>query len=403
MKSRNAVDTLKGYFYQFDYSIKKLLELKHSNDSITIEKIEDVDIETATDITAIQCKYYAKTEYNHSVIAKPIRLMLSHFIQNRQLGKNEINYSLYGYYNSGQNKLSLPISITDFKDNFLTYTKDKTIQYHHIHLSASDNDLSDFLSLLTIDINAQEYDFQQKSILDLLMLEFSCSEFEAENYYYNNALKLIKQASIKDNALNRRISRKDFINDINSKHILFNKWYVEFKSLKGHFKNIRNEYFTNLNTSPFERLFLFEIDNDKYLRSELKELLLLLSKKWSKISKRESTSFCPYVYLHGIGENELIDLKTELISENFKFVDGFSFFGATFNVKSLIQQANDGNGIKLKFINKKEYIADILIESSKTKELYQFYFKTPYYACDSQSIKNIKIQIKELKNIKEII
>ena len=46
MKDRNAVSTLKGYFYQFDFSILQLLSLASMTDKVTIEGIEDVDITT---------------------------------------------------------------------------------------------------------------------------------------------------------------------------------------------------------------------------------------------------------------------------------------------------------------------------------------------------------------------
>ena len=71
-KGRDAIDTITGYYYQFDYSILQLLDLENENNTITIEGIEDVDISEEAGLTAIQCKYYDKTEYNHSVIAKPI-------------------------------------------------------------------------------------------------------------------------------------------------------------------------------------------------------------------------------------------------------------------------------------------------------------------------------------------
>ena len=69
MKDRAAIDTIKGYFYQFDYSIDQILTLPNDNDKIVIEGVEDIDVKTATDELAVQCKYYAKSEYNHSVIA----------------------------------------------------------------------------------------------------------------------------------------------------------------------------------------------------------------------------------------------------------------------------------------------------------------------------------------------
>jgi hypothetical protein len=36
MKERTAIDTIKGYFYQFDYAIAKLLELGKDTDTIIV-------------------------------------------------------------------------------------------------------------------------------------------------------------------------------------------------------------------------------------------------------------------------------------------------------------------------------------------------------------------------------
>ena len=92
---RSAIDTIRGYCYQFDKSILEVLSLESDTDSIEVEGIEDVDIVQQGELSAIQCKYYEKTSYNHSVIAKPIRLMLEHFSKNTdQIG----NYHLFRHY-----------------------------------------------------------------------------------------------------------------------------------------------------------------------------------------------------------------------------------------------------------------------------------------------------------------
>ncbi len=41
---RSAVDTLTGYFYQFDQSILEILNLSSLEDSVAIECIEDIDV-----------------------------------------------------------------------------------------------------------------------------------------------------------------------------------------------------------------------------------------------------------------------------------------------------------------------------------------------------------------------
>ncbi|MFT6948792.1 MAG: hypothetical protein ACJARP_003226 [Vicingaceae bacterium] len=403
MTDRTAIDTIKGYFYQFDYAIAKLLELGNDTDTIIVEGIEDVDVSTATEETAIQCKYYAKTEYNHSVIAKPIRLMLDHYKEVTNGTKHRINYKLYGYFHSGQTKLTLPIDSTFLKDHFLTYTENKVKYYHHTKHSLTDTQLEDFISLLNIDISALEYQSQVSKISTLMTSQFGCTPFEAEHFYYNNALKTIKDIAVEGNIAKRKISKLDFLKKIDFKRILFNEWFVTYKGKAKLFTELRAHYFTGLNTSPFERLFIIELPTTNYVRAELKDLILTISIKWSKLSAREPNPFCPYMYLHNIPPQELLDLKKELYSEGFTFIDGFDFDGSEFNPKSISKTANNSNSIKLKILNKFEHIDLTVSETIKTKEIYQFYSTNPFFDISYPSVKQVKIQFSQLTDIKKII
>ncbi|WP_333651653.1 hypothetical protein [Lacrimispora sp.] len=85
MKDRSAVNTLKGYFYQFDFTILQLLKLEHITDKIMVEGIEDVDISSADSKIAIQCKYYESTEYNHSEISEVIKYLLMDFAERKNI------------------------------------------------------------------------------------------------------------------------------------------------------------------------------------------------------------------------------------------------------------------------------------------------------------------------------
>ncbi|WP_192501838.1 DUF4297 family anti-phage-associated protein, partial [Flavobacterium sp. PL002] len=305
MADRTAIDTIRGYFYQFDYSIISLLNLSNDTDSILVEGIEDVDITTATETSAIQCKYYENTEYNHSVIKKPIMLMLDHFKQVK-LGKQaQIKYKLKGYYQSGHLKLLLPLSLQNLKDDFLTYTctekvnnvNTKVKHFHHDDLTLNDIELNEFIQLLEIDINAVEFEKQYNNIITLLKSTFSCTEFSAEFYFYNSALKVIRDISKDKNQLNRNITKSEFLKRINNSNLLFNEWFVLKKGKNIHYSNLRKEFFGDVNILFKERFFLFEINQGSYSRSELKELLYLIIKKYSKIKLQEKP-FSPYVYIH---------------------------------------------------------------------------------------------------------
>ncbi|MDA0383081.1 DUF4297 family anti-phage-associated protein [Vibrio owensii] len=404
MSNRSAIDTIKGYFYQFDLSIDQLLKLDDEDSYIDIERIEDLDITESSEKIAVQCKYYSKTEYNHSVISKPIRQMLSHYKDSIVNNKKAIKYKLYGYYRSGQDKLNWPLSVDEFKENFLIFTeKKKKIRFHE-EIKLSDSEIDGFINRVHVDIKASSYDEQYCNIIKLLSKIFSCSNFEAEHYYYNNALNKIREISILDDEEKRRITKREFLSSINKKEMLYNTWFINKIGQDAYFKRIRKQYFTSngLNTSPYERVFSFSIkDNEDFY--EVKTLILKIQHKWSKLSKRDTdNSYCPYIYIHNAKEKYLIELKKALRNEGFKLIDGFDFYGDDFNVSSITQKATFNNEIKIKFFNSESNLYESLNQIIKTKEVYQFYNDSPYLKIDDKSIRKIDIQVSCIKDIMEI-
>ncbi|HDZ85229.1 MAG TPA: hypothetical protein ENH35_01605 [Candidatus Moranbacteria bacterium] len=407
MKDRTAIDTLRGYFYQFDSSILEILNLGKLTDEITIEGIEDIDVASATETTAIQYKYYEKTEYYHSVIAKPIRLMLDHFKEVKDGRKHKVNYKLYGYFRSGQSKLTVPIDLLTLKDKFLTYTEAKTKTHHYLKLSLNDNDLDDFLGLLEVDVNGKEFEEQFREVISFFKRQFNCSEFVAEHFYYNNALRIIKDLSKEHDITERKITKNTFLSKLDTSSILYNEWFILRKGKKAYFSALRKEYFTDLNISPFERFFLIKINEDGYTRQELKEIIFLISKKWAKVHKRYTDKiphpFSPYIYIHGISETELIELKNDLQNDDFIFSDGYNFLGAQFNVTSIISKPERINPIRIKMINTIQNLQESIKTILKTKNIFQFYLTDPFFNYDNTAVKHIKIKITKLSDIKHII
>lgn len=385
---RTAIDTITGYYYQFDYYILQLLNCA-GNDEVCIEAIEDVDIRIADETTAVQCKYYAKTEYNHSVIANPIRLMLNHFKKNTT-NRDNIYYKLYGHFKSGQSKLNQPISLIFLKEKFLTYTKNGVKHEHHKDLNLSDSELSQFLKHLTININAVEFSVQKQLITTKLKELFRCSEFEAEYYYYNNALRIVRDLSTKQNIQERTITTQEFKERINSKSELFDIWFLKFKGKRDYCRAIKQEYFSTLNISPYSRFFLIDCDST-ISEPDIKSIVLKISRNWSKLSARDPKPFCPYIYLHGASDQTILNIKKALQNDNVYFIDGYDFKGADFKAKSIVRKPCAQNGIKLKFITALDQIDDILDEISSTRVIYQFFLDAPYYRNASHQMHLIKI------------
>ena len=404
MTDRSAVNTIRGYYYQFDYSILRVLQLSELDQGIAIECIEDIDIHTATDVTAVQCKYYAGTEYNHSVIKPAIIHMLSHFKKFKDDSIPYIRYTLRGHYKSGHNKLKIPIDVMFLKQHFLSHKADNSQKCHHDELGLTDDDLAEFLNVLELDINAMSFEDQIDEIIRELMNKYNCTRFAAKYFYFNNAIATIRELAIEKQATKRFITKREFFEKIDTSSVLFNEWFVRRKGKKIHFAELRQEYFTKLNSSPFERFFLLEVEPNSYLRSNLKYILYQISEKWSKTSKRHGTSsFCPYVYLHGIDHVELINLKLELEAESFVFIDGYGFKDALFNVDSITVRAAYENRIKLKILNSIADLEATLSKVTKTREVYQFHLEQIYFETHIQAVKHVKIQLESLNDIMAII
>ncbi|GAB4061476.1 DUF4297 family anti-phage-associated protein [Uliginosibacterium sediminicola] len=221
MTDRSATATIKGYFYQFDQTIVRLLEgSEHA--SVTVEGIEDIDIDDGNDSAFVQCKYYEGTEYNHSVIKEAVIHMLRHFHAAGCPASQVIKYRLYGHYRSGQTKLTLPLTDNFLKVNFLTYTKDKEEHKVHEELGLSGPQLAAFRSLLDIDVNALSYDAQQTKLLKLLELAIpGCSDVDAKVFYYPSAINVIQRLAIQADEARRKITKKNFLREVNSKDVIF--------------------------------------------------------------------------------------------------------------------------------------------------------------------------------------
>lgn len=392
---RDAVDTIRGYCYQFDKAIFEVLNLPALDDYIEVESIEDVDVNKSGTYTAFQCKYYENTDYNHSIIAKPLRLMLSHFKANSNFTGN---YYLHGHYKSGHAKLTLPITIDFLKSTFLTYSEKKVQRQHHTELNISDQELDAFIKKLTINIHAKSFEKQQEEIISKMIDLFKCSKEEAYHYYYSNAFNVINKLAC--NKKSRKISKKDFITAINKKYLLFNIWLYEYKGKAAYLRELKARFMpAKINLSPYARFFLLELLHDTNM-NEIKQCIYKIQEKWSNLSKRNDTPFSPFIYLYGVDDNFLLSLKNELYNEGLFFCDGHPYKNSAFKVDRIMRNFEERN-IKFQFIDSIDSLNEVINNIRRRVELYCF------YQCNSIELPtnhyHLSIQIREFSDILEIV
>lgn len=395
---RTAIDTIRGYYYQFDLYALQILE--SSGEKIVLEGIEDVDVKTATETTAIQCKYYEGTSYNHSVIAEPIRWMLKHFSEHKA---ESFKYQLYGHYRDGQDKLILPLTTGFVKNKFFTFTKDGVEHEYHRELSLTDEEIALFVERLKIIINAVSFDNQYSHLLAKIQETWKCKPIEAESHYYPIILKLVREIATDKDIAKRTVTREAFVENVNSyKKPLFDIWFAKKFGRECYHKRLHKTYFSpGLNMNPYERFFLIDCD-DKISDVDIKHMVLSVCKRWSKTSTQKGVPFVPYICLVNLPYERLPHIKTMLYEDGLIVNDGHPFGSSPFYAKAIIQEAKQGRDLTIKMIDDICMIDDVLDSiSGKTREIYQFYRNTPYYNNTKHTL--ISIYIESTDEVEQII
>lgn len=378
MKDRSATATIKGYFYQFDQTIVRLLEAS-KNASITVEGIEDVDLIDKDDSAFIQCKYYEGTEYIHSVIKDAVIHMLKHFHAAGCPSNQVFKYRLYGHYKSGQHKLVAPLTEAFVKDNFLTYRSEKVEHKVHEDLSITPAQLTSFLALLDIDVHAPSYEEQQKKIVQLLINEISgCTDADAETFYYPNAINVIQSLAVEAAEEKRKITRAGFIKATNRKEMIFSNWLQQKFGVDYYAKMTRKKFFkfTTPKMPKASRIFVIDMQGEY----EIHKAAGMLKKLGDFFSHKELVRtpphdrFCPYVLLRGLASNELIELKANLWKQGIRFNDGYPFQGADFSETLIVADPTKENLWRVKFIPSEDKLASTIDAiSGSVIEIYDLY------------------------------
>lgn len=395
-RSREAISTIKGYYYQYDYFILQLLQIQDDK-SVRIEGIEDVDILSSSSTEAVQCKYYDGTSCNPSTVAKAIRPMLRHFAKNKDA---KLTYTLYGHYSSGEDSIPLPLTVEYVKSKFFTYTENQARHVLHEELGISDDDLEKFIKRLKIQLHADTYESQIETIIDCIQREICCSEFEARYFYYNNAVAFVKDVATNRTPEARTITKRRFLEKIKTKRALFDRWYIEYVSFEKYYKETRKFFFSHMNVSPKQRFFLIECDAS-IDDAGIVDLVMRITGKWSRLSSREKNPVCPYFYFHGITPSRMANVKKILFDDDFHIWDGYEYKDAEFSATSIARPVNYHMGVKAKIINGIDQICAILQECNGTKEIFQFYVTKSFF--DYQGCVHKLFQVQNSEDVLKIV
>lgn len=343
MATRAADATIKGYYYQFDSSILKLLDLTNETDSIIVEGIEDIDIKTATETTYVQCKYLSKPKFVNSAVRAPIILMLDHFV--RLKGTSSLQYVLYAHFEDEITGNEPIMDLVRLKA-ILTYSENKIPKHYEVEKKISDLTLSAFLERFRLVFGTEFYT-QQNQVIQKLKEMFGCTKFEADIHFYNNALRIIIDKAIKKCENNRKITKKDFINGIDCRKKLFNEWFIKIRSKKEYFKLAAQSLKSTCALVPTKTKIVLiskEIINADNSEIPLESFILNLINIYYKLNSALRNAK-PLTLALDCESKILLQVKSFLIDNSILYNDGFevvNFSAQIFNEDPIINTSKNG-------------------------------------------------------------
>lgn len=354
MTTRSAENSLKGYFYQFDKTIQELINLKLPSDSVIVEGIEDLDVVSAMDETAIQCKYLEGQKYRPSLLRQPLIFMLTHFLEKRP----QTRYCLYAYFKDGSGPSSDSLTEAELK-SILTYKEDSQVRVHHVDNNISDDDLRDFITRLKIT-TGPTFEQQKQDSISAISRHFCCTNQEAEGIFYNNALRFVFEKAIRNSVQERSVTKAEFLSVIDTKVRYFSQWLCQLKGERAFTKYIKEEITRSGAFRPQASKCIFVTED--FFRNTTAALLphifihTLIDKTFAEQKTVEDAR--PWTLILDIPESQINELKKRLLENNIRYNDGFetlAFHPEFFAEEPVITRMTKPNHRRLPVIGKASY------------------------------------------------
>jgi len=334
-QNRSANYAIKGYLYQFYKTIEKILS-SAGDVEITIEGIEDIDLNAPTAQNLIQCKYHEATKFKESAVYKPIGLMLKHSIGN---ASTVSSYTLYAYF--GEN---CPVDDCWITDEFLR----KALNDRDGAAIATDAQLTSFREKFRF-IAGASFDELSKQIHTDLQTTLGCRADEVELYYHNNAVAHITDIAARTDINQRRTTKVAFLSHINKRCFLFDLWQHELKGKKAYIKAIKERLKSDNALADIKRRFLFisrELVNTPTAEVTLNALLHNLVTQYGIVDKLYNSEL--WTVIIDAEPLYLQEVKTYLIKNKIYFNDGYEtmpFCGRYFNDMPLKHKKRTGDKV----------------------------------------------------------
>lgn len=430
--NRIADSTIKGFLYQFNVTLEKILE--SSTEEILVEGIvEDIDVVSDNFIEAIQCKYHESAEsFSLSSISKPVLQMLTTFSKK----EIDIKYKLYTYFpglEEGNQKFNQDAL------NTILRTKDRKLVNDYISKIITIDDhsicsliekrgnktveekrqiydyilLKDFNYDYKIDLSNFIANFEFYNGKNLEDLQIDISEKLKTNIYnhsyediksivYPNAIQMIADISSRRGEDERIILKEGFLESLSSiKNITLTRWTRELFTYEEILKKIKKELHSSLEKNNNKRMFVF---NSYDFKNFDEDIVIFLKKYCDKYIHKPKLSEPLILCILDYDKGDLDQLISRLYKKGISCTDGFAgseFFGDSFLRNPLFDLDSGSMEFKIRICNSSEEY----IEALNQNKVDIAYVTTNdiYVEFDLQDIETKYIEVREISDLEFIL
>lgn len=321
---RCASASIAGYLYQFLVSLDRLISLD-DNETLTIEGIEDIDIEGAS-TNLVQVKYYESTSYSCARITNTVKEFYLDYIKRQP--DTQTHYTFYVYFKSGGQKLISPESRSDVIRKCLQ--KAGILERDSI----SDTELKRFVQLIDV-IPGRNLAELQRMVIEAIKKEMECTQAEAEGFYYPKALEFVHRAAIERKKEDRKIQRRKFLHFLRENQSLsdplFSAWRRKVLSTEAHIEVITKKLGENIfKEHTRQRLLMIEINDRNY--ADVAAIAHSLVNVIASPGRTKAANARPWTLLLRGDKEKVRNLKMQLTKNNITFNDGQEAYGFSSNV-----------------------------------------------------------------------
>jgi hypothetical protein len=251
--ARSADYTIQGFLYQFNKTLLEILKAQ-ADSVVTVEGIiEDIEIADGDLITAIQCKYHESNDaYALSAIYKPLLQMMYHFHLN---SNGKVSYVLFAHFPGFSSE-----TITVDKAALQQALKSKNVDFKIYVAALKDTiDLDAFLLKFTACVGPA-FDALVTEACQLLQAT-GIAAADVQTLAYPNAIHLIANLSIRHDAEQRKITKKEFLSRLHQiKTTAISQWTLSLKTRQILLAARRKQLKPNLAKNARLRYFLLHAD-----------------------------------------------------------------------------------------------------------------------------------------------